>query len=214
MAALIDILQAIFMKLRELFLLYAKETQEADLSYDPIQQFWIIFWILFFFGSACWATSIASMRRHPPFIHFLLGLVLPWAYPLFILFKMDIQGEKERRKAEQEKLAQEQAEAEEKQRIQEELNTRKALAGNAEEEGLKTDVRWNQQYFAKISRDSEGRNAGPWKAVVSGTEIIVTEILEAEEDLVYVVFKGYNDEPSKMRIPYTKIESWEKTLLM
>lgn len=214
MAALIDILQAIFMKLREIFLLYAKETQDAELTYDPNVQFWIIFWILFFFGSACWATSIASMRRHPPFIHFLLGLVLPWAYPIFILFKMDIYGEKERRQAEQEKLAQQQAEAEERQRIQEELNARKALAGNEEDNIQKTDARWNQQYFSKIARDSEGRNAGPWKAVVSGNEIVVLEILEAEEDLVYVVFKGYNDEPSKMRIPYTKIESWEKTFLI
>ena len=214
MAALIDILQAVFMKLREIFLLYAKETQDAELTYDPNTQFWIIFWILFFFGSACWATSIASMRRHPPFVHFLLGLVLPWAYPLFILFKMDIYGEKERRQAEQEKLAQQQAEAEERKRIQEELNARKALSGNAEEELQQTDTRWNQQYFSKIARDSEGRNAGPWKAVVSGNEIVVLEILEAEEDLVYVVFRGYNDEPSKMRIPYSKIESWEKTLLL
>ena len=214
MAALIDILKAIGLKLCEIFMLYAKETQEAEISYDPSHQFWIIFWILFFFGSACWATSIASMRRHPPFVHFLLGLVLPWAYPLFILFKMDIYGEKERRQAEQEKLAQQQAEAEERKRIQEELNARKALSGNAEEELQQTDTRWNQQYFSKIARDSEGRNAGPWKAVVSGNEIVVLEILEAEEDLVYVVFRGYNDEPSKMRIPYSKIESWEKTLLL
>ena len=52
------------------------------------------------------------------------------------------------------------------------------------------------------------------QAVVSGTEIIVLEIIEAEEDLVYVVFKGYNDQPSKMRIPYARIESWEKTVLL
>ena len=211
MAALIDILKAIGLKLCEIFMLYAKETQEADLSYDPNTQFWIIFWILFVFGSACWATSIAAMRRHPPFIHFILGLVIPWAYPLYILFKMDIHGEKERRQAEQEKIAQQQEEEAEKQRIQEELNARKALSGN-EEETTKTDTRWNKQYFSSIGRDAEGRNAGPWKATVSGTEIIILEILEAEDDLVYVVFKGYNDEPSKMRIPYSKIESWEKTL--
>ena len=63
MAALIDLLTALGLKLRDIFMLYAKETQEAELSYDPNLQFWIIFWILFFFGSACWATSIASMRR-------------------------------------------------------------------------------------------------------------------------------------------------------
>lgn len=212
MAALIDLLTALGMKLRDLFLLYAKETQEAELTYDSNLQFWIIFWILFFFGSACWATSIASMRRHPPIIHFLLGLVLPWAYPLYILFTMDIYGEKERREAEQEQIAQKEAEEEERQRIQEELNARKAIADT---EGVQaTDKRWTQQYFNSIARDSEGRNAGPWKATVSGTDIIVLEIIEAEEDLVYVVFKSYNDQPSKMRIPYAKIESWEKTALL
>ena len=126
MAALIDLLTALGLKLRDIFMLYAKETQEAELSYDPNLQFWIIFWILFFFGSACWATSIASMRRHPPILHFLLGLVIPWAYPIYILFTMDIYGEKERREAEQEMIAQKEAEEEEKRRIQEELNARKA----------------------------------------------------------------------------------------
>ena len=126
MAALIDLLTALGLKLRDIFMLYAKETQEAELSYDPNLQFWIIFWILFFFGSACWATSIASMRRHPPILHFLLGLVIPWAYPIYILFTMEIYGEKERREAEQEMIAQKEAEEEEKQRIQEELNARKA----------------------------------------------------------------------------------------
>ena len=77
-----------------------------------------------------------------------------------------------------------------------------------------TDSRWTPQYFNSIARDSEGRNAGPWKAMISGTEVIVLEIIEAEENLVYVVFKGYNDEPSKMRIPYSKVESWEKTVLL
>ena len=213
MAALIDLLTALGLKLRDIFMLYAKETQEAELSYDPNLQFWIIFWILFFFGSACWATSIASMRRHPPILHFLLGLVIPWVYPIYILFTMDIYGEKERREAEQEMIAQKEAEEEEKRRIQEELNARKAAVET--EAGLKpTDSRWTPQYFNSIARDSEGRNAGPWKAIVSGTEILVLEIIEAEDDLVYVVFKGYNDEPSKMRIPYSKIESWEKTVLI
>jgi hypothetical protein len=213
MAAFIDILKAIGLKLCEIFMLYAKETQEAEISYDPSLQFWIIFWILFFFGSAFWATSIASMRRHPPLIHFLLGFVLPWAYPIYILFAMDIHGEKERREAEQEMIAQKEAEEEEKRRIQEELNARKAVVES--EAGIQsTNSRWSSQYFNSIARDAEGRNAGPWKAVVSGTEIIVLEIIEAEEDLVYVVFKGYNDEPSKMRIPYAKIESWEKTVLL
>ena len=101
MAALIELLTALGLKLRDIFMLYAKETPEAELSYDPNLQFWIIFWILFFFGSACWATSIASMRRHPPILHFLLGLVIPWAYPIYILFTMHIYRVYERREADQ-----------------------------------------------------------------------------------------------------------------
>ena len=47
-------------------------------------------------GSGCWAGSIAEARRHSDKVHFLLGLLVPWAYPLTILFAMDVKGAKDR----------------------------------------------------------------------------------------------------------------------
>lgn len=208
MAAFIDILKHIGAKILELTKLFAGVTADAQLEFDMGSWLTIVLVILCLLGSACWAASIAASRRHPLWLHFAIGFVVPWIYPIFILFKMDIHGEAERRRAEQEAL-QKKAEAEaEKQRIQEQLGKERELQ-NAES-GIE-GKQWNQKYFEKIGRDDEGRNAGPWKAVISGNEIIVLEILETEPELVYVVFKDSKGTPKKMRIPYARIESWNKT---
>ncbi len=208
MAAFIDILKHIGAKILELTKHFAGVTADAQLEFDLGTWLTIILVILFLLGSACWAASIAASRRHPIWMHFVLGFVVPWIYPIIILFKMDIYGEAERKRAEQEAL-QKKAEAEaEKQRIQEQLGKQVAL--EEDESGIE-GKQWNQKYFDKIGRDEEGRNAGPWKAVISGNEIIVLEILETEPELVYVVFKDFKGAPKKMRIPYAKIESWNKT---
>ena len=151
-------------------------------------------------GSACWAASIASARRHNAFISFILGLVLPWIYPLVILLAMGIPGQWD--------LA--------KQKRDKEKAEREAVIAEAEANDVKQDEDGNityeptPAYFNKIARTPDGEPAGPWKAVVNGNPVIVVHILEALPEALSVEFKDNKGEIMKMRIPYVRINSWEE----
>ena len=184
---------------------YVDESSKATaIEYDPAVTFTIAAVMLVLFGSACWAASIAKCRRYNPIPHFLLGLIIPWVYPLIILFALDIKGVKEMRaKAEAERLAKEAEEAERQKNIA--LN----MGAEAQEQPEEEDS-WNQAYFEKIARASDGSSAGPWLATYGGNTIRVLSIIEALPEVVNVEFEGEKGKPMKIRIPYAKIEAWEK----
>ena len=150
-------------------------------------------------ASACWATSIASARRHNAFVSFLLGLLIPWIYPLVILFTMNIPGKWDLAKQKREK---EQAEV-------------NALVEEAEKNDLQPDENGvipyepTPAYFNKIARKPNGEPAGPWKVSFNGNLITVTSIIEAFPEAVSVEFRQSKGDIMKMRIPYSRIESWE-----
>ncbi|MFA6930140.1 MAG: hypothetical protein WCT05_07415 [Lentisphaeria bacterium] len=154
-------------------------------------------------GSGCWSASIALSRRHSGWLHFLIGAFLPGVYPLVIMFTMGLKGERQRKKKmAAERQAQECA-AEEKKKVLE-------LQGVSLEEVVEAEdaEQFNARYFAKIARDAGGNKAGPWKVIFAGHEVVVQEILEAQEDFVLVLMDGSEGTNQKLRIPYTKIESW------
>lgn len=148
-------------------------------------------------GSALWAASIASARRHNPFLNFLLGLILPVIYPLFILFSMNIPDawsfEKEHTaKANEPQTNAAAAEADELEAVP---------AGELTFEATPA-------YFNKISRDDDGNPAGPWTCVFAGNTITVRQILDVMPNCINVEFTDARPEPRKMRILYEKIESF------
>ena len=184
---------------------YVDESSKATaIEYDPAVTFTIAAVMLVLFGSACWAASIAKCRRYNPIPHFLLGLIIPWVYPLIILFALDIKGVKEMRaKAEAERLAKEAEEAERQKNI--------ALNMGAEaQESEEENEGWTQAYFEKIARAADGSSAGPWIATYGGNTIRVLSIVEALPEVVSVEFEGEKGKTLKIRIPYAKIEAWEK----
>lgn len=185
---------------------YVNESSKAtDVEYDLGAAFLIAIGILVLLGSACWAASIAKCRRYNPIPHFILGIVLPWIYPLVILFALDIKGVKEMRaKAEQERQAMEAAEAERQKNIS--LN----MGVKAPEEEVEEETGWNQAFFEKIARAEDGSSAGPWLATYGGNTIRVLSIIEALPEVVNVEFEGEKGAPMKIRIPYAKIENWER----
>jgi len=126
------LLQQAWQKIVDITLWFAKETEKAELDADPGVAMVIALALTFLLGSACWAASIAQARRHPIWLHFTLGLLLPWVYPLVILFAMNIKGEKEMRaKLEAEQRAKEEREAERQRNI--------ALTSGLPEEEPETD---------------------------------------------------------------------------
>lgn len=155
-------------------------------------------------GSGCWAASIALSRRHSGWLHFLLGAFLPGGYPLIIMFAMGLKGERQRKKKmAAERLAREKEE-EEKRRVLE----LQGLQEQAEQKEEEPEDAFNARYFEKIARDADGNKAGPWKVSFAGSEIVVQEILDVQADFVLVEMTGREDKNEKIRIPYSKIESW------
>jgi hypothetical protein len=180
-----------------------KATHEAEFDYDLGAAFFLAVLILFFVGSACWAASIASSRRYNPIPHFLLGLVFAWIYPAVILFALDIKGHKQMlRAAEQEKQEKQAAEAERLKNIA--LNT-----DAPQEQEIVDDRGFNQTRFAALARNSSGMDNGPWNVVFSGNEMRVMKILEVLPEVISVEVQGEDGKTFTMRIPYSKMESWE-----
>jgi len=154
-------------------------------------------------GSGCWAASIALSRRHSGWLHFLLGALMPGLYPLVIMFAMGLKGERQRKKQmAAERLAREK-EAEEKRLIMEIQGIQPQEAPIEEDEG-----KFNAQYFERIARDADGNKAGPWKVNFAGSDIVVQEILDVQADFVLVEMIGREGTHEKIRIPYSKVESW------
>ena len=101
-----DIIEAFYALVKKAFLTVADEakdmeeaTAKADFAADGGTTLLIVVLSLVLLGSAFWAASIASARRYNPFLHFILGLLFPWIWPLFMLFCFDLKGEKARRAA-------------------------------------------------------------------------------------------------------------------
>ena len=181
---------------------YAKATERADFECDFGVAFFLAVLVLFFLGSACWAASIAACRRHNAVVHFIIGLLLPWIYPLVILFAMDIKGTRAmRRKIEQQRVEAEAAEAERQKNI--ELNSGKSEL--KEDDG----ALWTQKKMDGMARRPDGTPAGPWNVTYAGRFVKVLHIVEALPEVVSVEFEDDNGSTLKMRIPYAKIESWE-----
>ena len=185
----------------KLVLGYVDESAKAtDVEYDIGAAVLVAVAIVVLLGSACWAASIAKCRRYNPVPHFILGIFIPWLYPLIILFALDIKGVKEMRaRAEEERLAREAEEAERQKNI--------ALNRKEEVEEVK-GLGWSQGYFEKISRKADGSDGGPWLVTYGGNTIRVLRIVEALPEVVNVEFEGEKGATMRIRIPYAKIESW------
>ena len=183
---------------------FYKATGKAEFDCDFDVTVFLAFMVLFFMGSACWSASIAACRRHNAVLHFILGLLFPWIYPAIILFTLDIKGAKAmREQLEKEKKEAEEAEAERQRNIQ--LNK-----GDDEIFAAETESVWNQARFEKMARNYDGSLAGPWDVIFGGRHVRVRHILEAFPEVVSVEFEDDKGNMLKMRIPYAKIESWEK----
>ncbi|MBR0459602.1 MAG: hypothetical protein IJJ26_10230 [Victivallales bacterium] len=188
----------------------AKATDKAQFDVDAAFTLQLVFLFLLLFGSACWAASIASARRHNPLPHFLLGFFLPWIYPLVILFTMDIEGERERRKKMQQ-AAQEKAEAEEQRKRDIAINSQNAsgdAAPAAAEEEPTEGV--DQARFRKLARNPDGSLAGPWDVVFNNIQVHVVYIIEALPQVVHVACLDEKGAVVQMRIPYAKIDFWNE----
>lgn len=179
----------------------SRRFDKAEIEADPLIIAAIVFVVVFLFGSAFWSASIASCRRYHPVLPFLLGLALPWVFPVLILFALDVKGERARRR-----------EAAQAQRERDEAAARQAEAERrAKEEAMAKDsrARWSKEYFDQIARGADGLSAGPFDVEFAGQTLHVERIIEALPTLVLVEFKDAQGVNQRMRIPFAKIDRWE-----
>lgn len=203
MVILRDILTALGQAFLSLVRFFAESTAAAGIEIDPLIMAAIVVVVLLLLGSATWSCSIACSRRHSASLHFLLGLLLPYVYPLVIMFAMDIKGAKEREKQLREQEERERAEAMERERIAE------MLGREQQEEGKEEERIFDADYFESIARDEQGNPTGPWHIVFGEQEIKALRILEPLPEVLSVEIEGRDGKPQKFRIPYARITECE-----
>jgi hypothetical protein len=159
--------------------------------------------IVFLLGSPFVAATMAERQGKNRFVHFMLGVIIPWAYPLYMFIKLARQPAKELAEKQAETLA----------------DDEKALIGEMPEshlkdeygDGVKADTAeaapvMEQKYFARIASDEAGNPLGPYVLeLVDGRIVEVAKISEALPNVVIleVIESGRSN---TIRLPYAKIK--------
>ena len=160
------------------------------------------------FLSGAWAASIAQTRRHPRVKFFWVGFFSFFVGPAYLLYHMDIKGEKERLARLAEEAAVKKAEAEERARREQMGKTEKGEQPPA----VSTEgIVWDQNYFNSIQRKEDGTPDGPWEVTYNGVHVKVLEILEVLPTVVAVRLINQEGHELRGRIPFAKIEQWDRS---
>ena len=157
--------------------------------------------------SGAWGASIAQARRHPRVKFFAFGFFTFFAGPAWLLMNLDIKGEKEMLERLAKEAAAKKAEAEERERLQKEGQIEKGYEAPA----VSNDgVVWNEEYFKSIQRKADGTPDGPWDVTYNNVHVQVLEILEVLPNLVSVRLVNQEGHEMRGRIPFARIEKWDR----
>ncbi|MBQ4107105.1 MAG: hypothetical protein IJC73_05945 [Lentisphaeria bacterium] len=173
-------------------------------NYGP-SVFWmiLIYWLLaLWIGSGCFAATVAEMFHHPVWRHFLLGLALPYWYPIHLAKSIQTNMET----AEELQKLQEEAMEEERrnelgermselrnQRDQERFERIAARAGMSREE-------FDAQEAAR--RQQEADEAARQAAAEAEAARVAAEIAEAGRPIYELLFAQPADENGVRRGPF------------
>ncbi|HBC86616.1 MAG TPA: hypothetical protein DCZ94_06660 [Lentisphaeria bacterium] len=163
--------------------------------------------IAFFLGSPFASATLAEISGKNRLIHFLLGLVLPWIYPVYMFIMLAKQPAKTLEEKPDEKAG--------------DTGDDKALDGELPESHLKYEYQeesmsdtspelapvMNQQYFARIASDESGNALGPFILELNDGRVVeVSKISSTLPDVVILeVVEGGRS--NTIRFPYSKIKS-------
>jgi len=201
--AVVSIFQSFLRVLTAWTSFFIDRTVEAGIKPDIGVVLLIMAVLTVWLGMACWASSIASGRRHSPKFHFAIGLVIPLVYPLITIFAMDVKGARTRQK---------QLEAEEADRLDEE-RLRELAAGTggdaaAEGRDQEEDTVFDMAFFKRIAHDEDGQSTGPWLIRYANNEVIAPNIVDTLDHAVVIeIHQEGTDQLQRIRIPYATIIS-------
>ncbi len=159
-------------------------------------------WLL----SACFSASIAENRMRNPWVHFVVGLIIPILYPLIILFGLPTYSKST-------------------DKIEVDVEDAKHIEGPPPVEAappvLETaapgmvdtamidspEIGYDQRYFKQIAFDMAGNHRGPFEFTIKGEKLKVERILEAFKEVVLIEFASSDGKMQSIRIPYRNIDA-------
>ena len=154
--------------------------------------------------SAAWAGNIAENKGRAPHLHFFLGILLPFIYPLIICFTVRalegsptmIKRQQKQKKEEAVALRAAQIEAAEK-----------AAAEQIEREEADPTL-WSKERMERIAYNADGSAAGPFLCTLAdGRQIRILAVRDIQAEVA--VFELAGDAPDTagpvMRFPYSRI---------
>lgn len=182
------------------------DAARAGLNPDWISLLAFSIIIIFLLGSPFVAATMAEVRGRNRSVHFMLGLVLPWAYPLYMFLKLVKKPVKTLPDNQKETVT----------------DSLKAVAGEVPGSHLKYEYNdtekeaatsenippppMDQKYFARIASDELGNPLGPYiLELLDGRIVEVSKIADALPNVVVLeIIEG--GKSNTIRLPYGKIK--------
>ena len=160
--------------------------------------------IVILLGSPFVAATMAELRGKNRFVHFVPGLVLPWAYPLYMFLKLIKEPVKTLPDKQDETVADGVMAA-----VGEVPESHlKYEYGDGEKTGpsLETAPVMDRKYFARIASDEAGNPLGPYMLeMLDGRIVEVSRIADALPNVVVLeIIEG--GKSNTIRLPYAKIK--------
>ncbi len=160
--------------------------------------------IVLLLGSPFAAATMAELRGKNRFVHFMLGLILPWAYPVYMFLRLIREPVKEIPVKQEETMVEEDMKAPGE---VPESHLKYEYDDSEKEDSLpETALVMDQKYFSRIASDEAGNPLGPYMLeMLDGRIVEVSKIAEALPNLVVLeVVEGGRS--NKIRLPYAKIK--------
>lgn len=157
--------------------------------------------------SGCLSASIAEDRLRSPWFHFCLGMMIPYLYPLIMLFKLPVYTPPAEKPEKQEKVYQ---------KVEGPPPVDAAPPAPPDTTGpavldtqmvAAADVAFDRTYFKQISVDMSGNHRGPFIFKIKGNDLKVERIVECLEQAVMVEFISADNKTQSIRVPYKNIEA-------
>ena len=199
---------------------------------------WVYGIVAFFLGSAFLAATVAETRRHNMFVHFFLGLALPYGYPVFLFFKLKTAQKKAEELEEIDPLAGISSVMTDRLKDIRD-NQQKSRAGRIKRKGAEGEINskninqkirdaaakkdtsesdeqvqegapeFTQRFFQEIAVDSAGVKAGPFILIAkNGNEFLVRQITTIQKDMASFQV-DVNGNLKNIRFKYDNIESFK-----
>ena len=175
----------------------------------------------FFFGSAFLAAMIAESRRHKMKFHFMLGLLIPYIYPLFMALriktaqeKVDIEEEFDPLSGLSNTMSERLKDIQKGQNDKHDKRVKRVIPEKQEDEAVEAveeeKPAFSQRYFQEVAVDSSGAKAGPFNLVVlNDSQFKVCQIKNIQADMASFEV-DVNGKIKNIRIKYDNIKTFEK----